>query len=127
MFKRTKTGRKYPKRKKDFTNPAELKRELIAQMRRVFWYYYRPVHLKFYRDRDEQGFYWACNSCVAIIRQEANAKVDHREPVKDTEVVEQSWDIYVERLFTLDPKKTQILCKPCHSGKSAAENARRIK
>lgn len=127
MYRRT---TKYKRRKtpKDLSVPAQLRKEIINQMRRVFWYYFRPKCLKFYRLKDEQGFYWVCalGSCGARINLEKNAKVDHIQPVVDTETAEHSWDTYFIRLF-VPPEKTQILCSVCHADKTKSENLRRIK
>lgn len=117
--KRTYRRRKIPK---DLSDPKQLRKEIIAQMRRVYWYYFRPKALKLHRERDDNGFYWICSSkiCVTTIREEKNAKVDHIDPVRDTELSEQSWDVYFRRLF-VPPEKTQILCKNCHDDKSQYE------
>ena len=124
MFRRT-IKRKGRRKKKDLYNPAELRKELIAQARRVFWYYFRPTCLKYHRKTDIKGVKsWMCVGCMAVINEEKNAKVDHIQSVVDTETSERSWDIYYSRLF-IKPEATQILCRVCHSAKTKIENERR--
>jgi len=109
-----------------------LNRMFIAQMRRIFWFYYRPKCLRYHRkdwaDSENHGgghgYYWVCKSHHGVMSKEKDCQVDHIEPVKDVETTNQSWDVYRERLF-IKPEQTQILCKPCHKKKTQEENARR--
>lgn len=102
-----------------------LNRMFIAQMRRIFWFYYRPKCLKYHRcDCNEYPKpHWHCNMphFTSLLTVAKECQVDHKEPVEDTETTEQSWDVYRERLF-VKPEQTQILCKPCHKIKTQAEN-----
>lgn len=120
--------KRYKRRKipKDLDDPKQLRKEIIAQLRRVYWYYFRTKALKYYRKQDDEGFYWVCSSpiCNCVIREDKNAKVDHINPVMDTELIEQSLDLYILRLF-VPPTKVQILCRPCHTDKTNYENERR--
>jgi len=110
-----------PRKRKKF----DLRRALIAQARRIFWFYYRPKCLKYHAKTDIKGrTSWMCVVCMAVINEKKNAQVDHIVPVVDTETSARDWNVYYDRLF-VEPEATQILCKPCHSAKTRAENARR--
>ena len=52
-----------------------------------------------------------------------SVQVDHVAPIVDPAVGFESWDIYIARLYTEDDG-LQVLCKPCHATKSAADRAR---
>ncbi len=106
----------------------DLNRMFIAQMRRIFWFYYRPKCLRYHRqdwkDESGKGLFWICKVCNTSLSNPKECQVDHIDPVKDTDTTSQSWDVYRDRLFVA-PEQTQILCKPCHKSKTKAENERR--
>lgn len=56
----------------------------------------------------------------------ANVVVDHVNPVVDTMVGFVDWNTYVERMFC-EADGLQVLCKPCHSDKTAQERKERKK
>jgi 5-methylcytosine-specific restriction endonuclease McrA len=52
----------------------------------------------------------------------ADVQVDHIAPVVDVATGFVSWDVFITRLFC-EEDNLQVLCKPCHKMKSAAERA----
>jgi len=49
-----------------------------------------------------------------------DVQVDHIEPVVDPKSGFQTWDNYIDRMFC-EAFNFQVLCKPCHAEKTAAE------
>jgi 5-methylcytosine-specific restriction endonuclease McrA len=103
---------------------------LISGLRRIS-YRFPPRTQCMQQARVERGKY-RCAHCKSVVgRQEV--QVDHVEPVIDpavgfpvTETGADDWNSFIARLL---PARSgwQVLCKPCHHQKSAAENARRKK
>ena len=53
-------------------------------------------------------------------RRENNIFIDHIEPVIDPKIGFVSWDVLIERMF-VEIGGLQLLCKDCHSRKTADE------
>lgn len=66
---------------------------------------------------------WQCNSCKESFKKN-EVQRDHIEPVVSTNGGINDLNTYVETLFC-EPENIQILCKPCHSVKSSAEQTLR--
>lgn len=56
----------------------------------------------------------------------ADVQVDHTDPVVCPKEGFKDWDTYIERMFC-GVEKLQVLCKPCHKKKTAAEQKVRRK
>ena len=69
--------------------------------------------------------HYKCAKCKANFPA-ANVVVDHIDPVVDTMVGFVDWNTYVERMFC-EADGLQVLCKPCHSDKTARERKERKK
>lgn len=69
--------------------------------------------------------HYKCAACKCNFPA-ANVVVDHIEPVVDTMVGFVDWNTYVERMFC-EADGLQVLCKPCHSDKTAQERKERKK
>jgi 5-methylcytosine-specific restriction endonuclease McrA len=67
--------------------------------------------------------HYKCNKCKANFPA-ADVVVDHISPVVDTMDGFKTWDEYVERMF-VEADGLQVLCKPCHSEKTALERKER--
>lgn len=65
---------------------------------------------------------YKCKACQNTFSP-SEINVDHVEPVIATTGFT-TWDDYINRLFC-PADQMQILCKPCHSVKSATENKAR--
>jgi len=65
---------------------------------------------------------YQCAACGQLFPQKEVA-VDHITPIVPTTGFD-SWDAVINRLYCELPN-FQVLCKPCHSVKSKAENAER--
>ena len=50
--------------------------------------------------------------------------VDHLNPISDTKLGWQGWDVHLSQLFC-SRDELQYICKPCHKVKSALEQAER--
>jgi 5-methylcytosine-specific restriction endonuclease McrA len=59
--------------------------------------------------------HYLCVACGDSYPQK-NVQVDHKEPIGPTT----TWDEFIEKLFC-EADNLQVLCKPCHKIKSAAE------
>ncbi len=104
-----------------------LRRALIAQARRIFWFYYRPRCMKHYNMAYTAGSskgYWKCAYCGYEMFMNKDVQIDHINPVMDTKSSEKSWDEYYRRLF-VEPKETQPVCKVCHLEKTQHESKTR--
>ncbi len=55
-----------------------------------------------------------------------DVQVDHISPAVDPAKGFVSWDVYVDRLFC-ETSNLQVMCKPCHAEKTAAEKKLRKK
>jgi len=66
---------------------------------------------------------YECAGCAKVfLRQEV--QVDHIEPVVDVSEGFAGWDSYIARLFC-EVDNLQVLCKECHSIKTANERKQR--
>lgn len=72
--------------------------------------------------RIERGLY-RCNKCTGSFGRKM-VRVDHISPIVDPVVGFTTWDDYINRLFC-PAEGLQILCKPCHKEKTAAERKQR--
>src|SRR6266850_2975995 len=88
--------------------------------RSFFRWYQRSEAVKM--ARVDRGLY-RCANCLKIVRNKEFA-VDHINPVVDTKLGFQNWDVYINRLFCVK-ENLQILCKPCHQIKCNVEKAER--
>lgn len=70
-------------------------------------------------------FWVQCEECKKM-EAKSNVQVDHKIPLVpiDKTLEDMSWDEVVDRLWC-DEENLQILCKPCHKGKTKTENAER--
>lgn len=68
---------------------------------------------------------YECAECHEVFG-EKDTQTDHRNPVVDPKVGFVNLDTFARRLFC-DDSNLQILCKPCHSKKTSAENSERFK
>ncbi len=66
-----------------------------------------------------------CESCDELFESEKDINRDHKVPVVDISGFE-NWDIYLNSLFC-SSDNIQIICKPCHEGKTEFENEERTK
>jgi 5-methylcytosine-specific restriction endonuclease McrA len=55
-----------------------------------------------------------------------DVQVDHIEPVVSPQDGFQDWWTYMNRLYC-EAENLQVLCKPCHKGKTAEERKERVK
>ena len=69
------------------------------------------------------ALHYRCNSCQGLFTS-SNVAVDHIDPVVATEAGFVSWDEFIERLFC-EENGLQVLCKPCHTIKTANERKER--
>lgn len=68
-------------------------------------------------------FHYKCAACSRLFKA-VDVQVDHIEPVVDTAAGFRGWDEYINRMFC-EADKLQVLCKECHSIKTANEKAER--
>ena len=69
--------------------------------------------------------HFSCASCKGEFVSK-DVQVDHKKPVVDPKKGFQGWEIYIDRLFC-ETENLQVLCKPCHSVKTAQEKEQRKK
>ncbi len=67
---------------------------------------------------------YECAGCKELF-SERDMQLDHIDPVVDPSTGYIDLDTYANRLFC-DDNKLQMLCKPCHSIKTKAENIERV-
>lgn len=83
--------------------------------------------VKGYKDPKRKAVkFWAkCNECSKM-EAKSNMQVDHILPViKVSETLDSlTWDQLVDRIWC-DEKNLSVICKPCHSVKTRAENKER--
>lgn len=96
---------------------------LQKQLRRVSYKWGERTKAKS-RARLERGIY-RCNSCHEEFRAK-DIQLDHKLPVIDPSTGFVDWNQYIDRLFC-DVDGYQVLCKPCHTQKTVAENAGRTR
>lgn len=68
-------------------------------------------------------FHYKCAACANLFKA-ADVQVDHIDPVVSVEKGFEGWDVYIERMFC-EADGYQVLCKPCHSIKTANERKAR--
>ena len=71
------------------------------------------------------AMHYICASCSDEFVM-SDVEIDHVEAVVDPAKGFISWDVYVDRLFC-ETNNLQVLCKPCHKEKTAAEKILRKK
>lgn len=76
------------------------------------------------RARVARGRY-QCQKCLGVFRN-GEFQMDHTKPVIDPKRGFVGFDEYISRLYC-GPSGLKLLCKACHSAKSARENKRRRK
>lgn len=106
----------------EFTNPVDkkLKNYIISALRKIsYWQASRKIALN--KNRYARGLY-LCEICRKVFHGDLMT-VDHICPIVPLTGWD-SWDGYIGRLFC-DASRMQAICKPCHSLKSKAENAKR--
>lgn len=101
--------------------PFNFRTWLITGLRRMH-YRFRPRSEALKEARVFRGRY-ACALCKQIVGRK-EIQIDHIEPVVDTTQGFVSWDEYIPRMFC-EKKGYQVLCKPCHKGKTKEENMKR--
>lgn len=69
------------------------------------------------------ALHYRCADCADVFPAK-DVAVDHIEPVVATQQGFVSWDVFIERLFC-EADGLQILCKQCHSTKTATERQQR--
>ena len=110
------------------------KYRIIAAMRKVFSYSelrknflkthkYKKLIGKFKNGKDKFATLIKCCKCLESFK-ECEIQVDHIEPVVEPSVGFIDFDYYMLRLFC-DVSNLQVLCKPCHKGKTKNENIKR--
>ena len=65
------------------------------------------------------AWHYRCNHCQRDFPAK-DVQVDHVQPIVDPSVGFQDWNTFIARLYTED-KGLQVLCKPCHQVKGAAD------
>jgi 5-methylcytosine-specific restriction endonuclease McrA len=71
------------------------------------------------------AMHYMCASCSSEFVS-GDVQVDHKKPAVDPKAGFISWDVYVDRLYC-ESSNLQVLCKPCHAEKTAAEKKLRKK
>ena len=69
--------------------------------------------------------HYECASCAEHFVAR-DVQVDHIEPVVSPQEGFQDWWTYMNRLYC-EAENLQVLCKPCHKGKTAEERKERVK
>lgn len=98
--------------------PTSFTKWLQNELRRIskMW---KPRGAAKQRAKVEYGKY-RCAQCCEIFRAK-DVHLDHKNPVVDPTQGFIDWNTYIERLFC-SVDGYQVLCKPCHNKKTAAEN-----
>lgn len=68
-------------------------------------------------------FHYKCAACNNLFKG-VDVQVDHIDPVVSVEHGFIGWDVYIERMFC-EADGYQVLCKTCHSLKTANERKAR--
>lgn len=68
-------------------------------------------------------FHYKCAACSKLFKG-VDVQVDHIDPVVSVEHGFIGWDVYIERMFC-EADGYQVLCKTCHSIKTANERKAR--
>jgi hypothetical protein len=68
-------------------------------------------------------FHYKCAACAKLFKG-VDVQVDHIDPVVSVEHGFIGWDVYIERMFC-EADGYQVLCKTCHSIKTANERKAR--
>jgi 5-methylcytosine-specific restriction endonuclease McrA len=111
------------KPKKPLTLEEERKRYLIAWLRRGSYRWpYRNEALKL--ARVARGLY-QCASCSEVFKKQ-DVKLDHIKPVVDPRTGYVDLNTYADRMF-VGTSGWQVLCSPCHDGKTQIEKEIRKK
>lgn len=71
------------------------------------------------------AMHYMCAACSSEFVS-GDVQVDHKKPAVDPKAGFISWDVYVDRLYC-ESSNLQVLCKPCHAEKTAAEKKLRKK
>ena len=71
------------------------------------------------------AMHYMCAACSSEFVS-GDVQVDHKKPAVDPKAGFISWDVYVDRLYC-ESSNLQVLCKPCHADKTAAEKKLRKK
>jgi 5-methylcytosine-specific restriction endonuclease McrA len=95
----------------------KLKKFLIPILRRKSLYWTGRTEAK-NAARVERGLY-KCRSCSNLFGPK-EIELDHKEPVINVKTSWVSWDHYLQSLFC-DASNFSVLCKNCHSSKTAIE------
>lgn len=70
-------------------------------------------------------FHYKCAACSRLFKA-IDVQVDHIDPVVDIDRGFKGWDEYIDRMFC-EIDGLQVLCKECHSIKTANEKLARRK
>ena len=68
-------------------------------------------------------FHYKCAACSNLFKA-VDVQVDHIDPVVSVEHGFEGWNVYIERMFC-EADGYQVLCKTCHSIKTANERKAR--
>ena len=68
-------------------------------------------------------FHYKCAACSELFKA-VDVQVDHIDPVVSVEKGFEGWNVYIERMFC-EADGYQVLCKTCHSIKTANERKAR--
>jgi len=90
-------------------------------LRRAFFRYWERTKA-LQAARVDRGLY-KCAKCLAVSKIKG-MHIDHISPVVDPAVGFVNWEVYISRMFCL-ASNLQLLCKPCHSLKTATERLER--
>jgi 5-methylcytosine-specific restriction endonuclease McrA len=82
-----------------------------------------PFYIWVDKKTGKQAMHYTCACCNKQYVAK-DVQVDHVNPVVDTSTGFVSWDVYIDRLFC-EKENLQVLCKPCHSDKTALEKTER--
>ena len=92
---------------------------LMKELRRIH-YKWLPRKQCMVNARVSRGKY-ICKQCGQLFGPK-EIQIDHIEPVINPQTGFVDWNTYIQRLFS-PLNNYQVLCKKCHSAKSAKENA----
>lgn len=114
----------------DLNSPIEpnLKKMIIPVLRK-YWRYSKIRGDAIKLARVSRGFY-KCNICKLETFKREDMQVDHIEPAQTLANKMTTWyDLiyFISRLFVPTVDKVQVVCKVCHSIKTAVERKIRVK
>lgn len=109
------------KTRKTPLTPKNLRSKTMQVLRRQWLYHWKPRKDALKNQLTYRANY-VCQSCSRVYHK-SNTFVDHITPVVPDQGWD-NWDGYMERLYC-DKEGYQVLCKVCHTKKTADENRKR--